>query len=217
MTGSSDEIRVYLADDHVIFREGVRSVLADDPGIRFVGQCGDGLTLVEEVKRIHPDVVILDIALPSLNGLDACREIRRRAEDTEVLMLTMRNDEQCIIDALENGASGYLLKDAPPDQLAEAVRSVAQGAIYLGWGIPKTVLQRLNREDRDPYKRLTTRERVVLQLIAEGKTNRQIGEELSISIKTVDTHRNRLMQKLDIHNQTELVKFALRKGIIRLD
>ncbi len=209
-------IDVFLADDHAMVREGLAALAAQDPGICVVGQCGDGLEVVEQVRQKQPNVVVLDITMPGLNGLDICRELTRKLQGVAVLILTMHDDEEFIASALENGASGYLLKEAAAEQLAEAIHRVARGELYLGPGMPKNVLQRVGRDEGDPYKTLTTRERQVLQLIAEGKTNRQVAEDLSLAVKTVDTHRTRLMRKLNIHDQTSLVKFALRKGIVPL-
>jgi len=211
-----DQILVYLADDHAMVREGLAALVGSDKAIRVVGQCGDGLKVVEEVRTLKPDVLILDITMPGLNGLDVCREISRKAPGTAILILTMHDDEQFIAKALENGASGYLLKEAAAGQLNEAVHAVAKGQLFLGPGIPRGVLQRIGQGTDDPYDQLTIRERQVLQSIAEGKTNRQIADELKLSIKTVDTHRSHLMRKLDIHDQTSLVKYAIRKGIVTL-
>lgn len=213
---TEERIKVLLADDHALFREGVASLLSRDPRIVVIGQCGDGLKVVDVASATEPDVVVLDITLPGLNGLDLCKELRRKVEAAAILIVTMHSSEQCILDALENGASGYLLKEADPGQFCEAIRAVAGGQVYLGAGIPRSVLDRLNRNESDPYKRLTLREKQVLQMVAEGKTNRQIAADLGISIRTADTHRNRLMQKLDLHSQTELVKYALSRGIISL-
>lgn len=209
-------ISVFLADDHVMVREGLAALVNREPGFTVVGQCGDGLLVVQRVKELKPDVVVLDIAMPGLNGLDVCRELSRKADAVGILILTMHDDEQFIARALENGASGYLLKESAAGQLAEALDTVARGQVYLGPGIPRSVLDRIGRSDGDPYDHLTTRERQVLQLITEGKTNRQIADELTLSIKTVDTHRSHLMRKLNIHDQTSLVKYALRRGIISL-
>jgi DNA-binding NarL/FixJ family response regulator len=193
-------------------REGLAALLAEEADIEVVGQCGEGLKVVDEVLEIKPHVLALDIMMPGLNGLDVCRELRRRATDTAVLILTMYDDEQFIARALSYGASGYLLKEAAGEQLSVAVRAVARGELYLGPGIPKTAVQQIGRGD--PYELLTTRERQVLQLIAEGKTNRQIATQLGLAVKTVDTHRSHLMQKLNIHEQTSLVKFAIKRGIV---
>lgn len=210
-------IRVYLVDDHTMVRQGLAALVTDQPDMEIVGQCGDGMTAIREARQLKPDVVILDITLPGLNGLDVCRQISRRCKGTSVLVLTMHADEEYVVRSLQNGACGYLLKEAAADQLNQAVRSVAAGELYLGPGISSRVLQRLAEgEQNDPYATLTARERQVLQQIAEGKTNRQVAESLGVSVKTVDTHRTRLMKKLGIHDQTSLVKYALRKGIVRL-
>ncbi|MCK5113917.1 MAG: response regulator transcription factor [Phycisphaerae bacterium] len=209
-----DKIEIFLADDHAMVREGLAALVEADEGIEVVGQCGDGLKVVSEVLACNPDVVILDITMPGLNGLDICRELVKKCDGISVLVLTMHSNEQFIAQALENGATGYLLKESAAEKLNEAIRRVASGEIFLGPGIPRNVLQRLGQIERDPYQKLSTRERQVLQLIAEGKTNRIVAEVLGLSTKTVDTHRTRLMRKLNIHDQTSLVKFAIRKGII---
>ncbi len=211
-------INLFLADDHTLVRQGIAALITKEPDIRVVGECGDGLKVLPDVLAIKPDVVVLDLAMPGLNGLDVCRQLTKKAKGTAVLVLTMHAEEEFIVRALENGASGYLLKEAAADQLAEAVRTVARGDLYLGPGVPRSVLGRLTAggNKTDPYNRLTTREREVLQLIAEGKTNRDIAEVLKLSVKTVDTHRAHLMRKLSIHDQTTLVKFAIRRGIVQV-
>ena len=211
-----ERITVFLADDHQVLREGLTLLLDRDPLISIVGQCGDGLKVVQQVRNVKPDVLILDVTLPGLNGLAVCEEVSRKVPGTSVIILTMHRGDDFVVGALESGASGYLLKDADSGQIIEAIHAVRRGEAYLGAGISRGVLTRLNTTDGDPYKRLTAREKQVLQLVAEGKTNRQIAQVLSITHKTVDTHRNHLMQKLDLHNQTELVKYALRKGLIVL-
>jgi len=210
-------IRVFLADDHVVVREGLASLLAKAGPFDIVGECGDGLKVTEQVCDCHPDVVVLDITMPGLNGVDICRELSRKARGAAVLILSMHDNEQFIVRALEQGASGYLLKECAGEQLCDAIQAVARGEIYLGAGISAGVLDRLAQGGQDPYDRLTTRERQVLQMIAEGMTNRMVGKKLHVAVKTVDTHRMRLMNKLDIHDQTNLVKFAIRKGLVPLD
>ncbi|HET6428312.1 MAG TPA: response regulator transcription factor [Phycisphaerae bacterium] len=213
----TEKIRLFLADDHTLVREGIAALIEREPDLSVIGQCGDGLKVVEEVLKVRPDVVVLDLAMPGLNGTDICRQLSRKARKMPVLILTMYADEEFIVRALENGAAGYLVKEAAGDQLAEAVRTVARGDLYLGPGVPRNVLSRLAAGTKsDPYNKLTPREREVLQLIAEGKTNRNIAEVLGLSVKTVDTHRAHLMRKLGIHDQTTLVKFALRRGIVGL-
>jgi len=210
-------ISLFLADDHTLVRQGIAALVNQTSDLRVVGECGDGLKVVEEVLKTKPDVVILDLSLPGLNGLDVCRQLSRKAKGTAILVVTMHTEEEFIVRALESGASGYLIKEAAADQLNEAVRSVSRGDLYLGPGVPRGVLARLTAgADADPYNRLTVREREVLQLIAEGKTNRHIAKILQLSVKTVDTHRAHLMRKLNIHDQTTLVKYAIRRGIVQV-
>lgn len=210
-------ISVFLADDHAMVREALAEALDREPGIEVVGQCGDGLAVVSEVRRQKPDVVVLDITMPGLNGLDVCRDITHRFKGISVLMLTMHDNKEFVATGLKYGASGYLLKEAAAEELVEAVRRVGRGELYLGSGIHIGHAPEGDGDGRpDPYDRLTTRERQVLQLVAEGNTNRIIAEQLGLAVKTVDTHRTRLMRKLDIHDQTSLVKYALRRGIVPL-
>lgn len=209
-----DTIRVLLADDHAMVREGLAALVSNEPDIEIVGQCGNGLEVLPRAQELNPDVVVLDITMPGLNGLDLCRDLTRRGDGIAVLMLTMHNDEGFVAQALDSGATGYLLKESAADQLGPAIRRVAAGELYLGPGISRKVLERIGNGGDDPYQRLSSRERQVLQLIAEGQTNRRIAEILGLATKTVDTHRTRLMRKLNIHDQTSLVKFAIRRGII---
>ena len=203
-----------LADDHTVLREGLCVLLEADPDITVISQCSNGLEVLPLAKSTCPDVIILDITMPGLNGIDICCELSRKTPDIAVVMLTMHNNEEFIIEALENGASGYLLKEVAADEVIHAVHAVARREVYLAEGIDKNVLSKLNKNRSDPYKQLTKREKQVLQLIVEGNTGRQIAEELSITHKTADTHRHNIMTKLDIHKQTELVKYAIRHGII---
>jgi len=213
---SDEAISVFIADDHAMVREGLAAIVSKDPQVEVVGQCGNGLAVFNLVAKHRPDVILLDISMPGLNGLDSCRELTRRHAGGAVLILTMHNDDQFVARALENGASGYLLKEAAATQLLQAVHAVANGELYLGPGISSSVVSCMSGRDKDPYNTLTTRERQVLQLVAEGKTNRKVAKELDLAVKTVDTHRTRLMRKLSIHNQTALVKYALKKGLITL-
>jgi len=210
-------IKVFLADDHNVVRQALAEMVAREPDFEVVGQCADGLTVVDAVLAAAPDVLVLDISMPGLNGLDVCREVTRKMDHVGVLILSMHDDEEFVARALENGASGYLMKEADNEQLLDAIHAVGRAELYLAPGISRTALQRIGRRDADPYERLTTREREVLQLIAEGKTNRHIAKALGLAVKTIDTHRTRLMNKLDIHNQTNLVKYALRRGIVPLE
>jgi DNA-binding NarL/FixJ family response regulator len=214
--GEENTISVYLADDHAMVREALAVLMAKEPDFTIIGQGGNGLEVLEQVRNLAPDVAVLDIAMPGLNGLDACREITKKCKGTAILILTMHDDEQFIAAALQNGAGGYLLKESAAQQLCEAIRRVKKGELYLGPGIPRSVLHRVGHEENDPHKNLTSREREVLQLVAEGKTNREIASILNLAVKTVDTHRTRLMRKLNIHDQTALVKYALRRGVVSL-
>lgn len=208
-------IRVFLADDHTLCREGLAALLAADRGMQIVGQCDDGLKVVEMVEQARPDVVVLGIALPGLNGLDVCRELTQRSK-AAVLILTRLADAEFVSKAFARGASGYLLKTVAGKLFLEAVRQVARGEKYVGPGVSQEHAQQAGQFDGDAYESLTNRERQVLQLIAEGRTNKQIAQRLSLAPKTVDTHRTRLMRKLNIHDQTTLVKYALKKGIVQL-
>jgi len=209
-------ISVFLADDHTVVRQALAEMIAKEPDFVIVGQCGDGLTVTRQVLAAKPDVLVLDISMPGLNGLDICREVTRKMRRVAVLILSMHDDEEFVARSLENGASGYLMKEADNDQLVDALQTVARGELYLAPGISRNVLHRLGRNAEDPYESLTLRERQVLQLIAEGKTSRDAAKDLGLAVKTVDTHRTRLMRKLDIHDQTALVKYALRRGIVQL-
>ena len=210
-------INVFLADDHTVVRQALAEMIAKEPEFRIVGQCGEGLKVTEAVLDAQPDVLVLDISMPGLNGLDICRAVTRKMKDLAVLILSMHDDEEFVAKALENGASGYLMKEADNGQLIAALRTVARKELYLAPGIPSTVLRRLGHSADDPYDRLTMRERQVFQLVAEGKTNREIAKELGLKIKTIDTHRTRLMRKMDIHDQTTLVKDAIRRRIVSVD
>jgi len=212
---SEQRIRVFLADDHTVVRQALAGSIARDPRFEVVGQCGDGLKVAPEVLAAKPDVLILDITMPGLNGLDVCREVTNTLKDVAILILSMHDDEEFVARALDNGAAGYLMKEADNDQLLEAIETVARGELYLAPGISRSVLQRIG--GKDPLNGLTSRERQVLQLIVEGRTNREVAEALGLAVKTVDTHRTHLMRKLNIHDQTSLVKYALRRGIVSLN
>lgn len=210
------KVAVFLADDHNVVRQALAELIARDGRFDVIGQCGQALKVVEQVRQLKPDVLVLDISMPGLNGLDICREVTRKARQVKVLILSMLGDEEIVVKALESGAAGYILKDADNDELLEAIAAVARGERYLGPGISAAVFHRLGRGGEDPYDRLSLRERQVLQLICEGRTTRKAAEVLGLAAKTVDTHRTRLMHKLGIHDQKALVKYALRKGIVTL-
>lgn len=218
-----DKIRVLLADDHTIVRKGLRSLLDNEPGIEVVGEADDGREAVQQVEDLQPDIVVMDIAMPSLNGLEATRLIKQRSPETKVLILTMHADEEYVHQLLRAGVSGYLVKKAAPTELVTAIRAAWQGESFLSPSISRQVIDEYilraggAKEEEDSFDKLTNREREVLQLLAEGHSNRQVAEILSISVKTVETHKSNLMDKLDIQNITELIKYAIRKGVIRLN
>ena len=212
-----EEITLFLADDHQIVVEGIMALVAKDTCIQVIGHCNDGLAVLDKVQAAQPDVLVLDISLPGMNGLDLCRMVKEKMPEVAVLMLTMHTNERCIADALENGASGYLIKEAVSREFCEAVHAVARGEVHLARGIPTSVLHRINREGPDPYDTLTDRERQVLQLSAEGKSNRQISDTLQVSSIAVDADHANLMQKLEFRSQTDLVKYAIRRYIITMD
>jgi two-component system response regulator NreC len=216
------KIRVLLADDHTIVRKGIRSLLDGEPNIEVVGEAEDGREAVDKVEQLTPDIVLMDITMPRLNGLEATRQIKKLFPQVNVLVLTMYTNEEYIFQLLQAGASGYLVKQSAPGELVSAIYAVHRGDSFLSPAISKTIIDEYLRQNEDTshedsYNALTLREREVLQLITEGCSNREVAEKLHISIKTVGVHRVNLMEKLNIHNTTELVKYALRKGIISLD
>jgi len=212
-------IRVLLADDHAILRDGLRALLGDESDMEVVGEADNGRWAVEQARLLKPAVDIIDIGMPLLNGLEATRQIRHDCPETRVLILTMHQNEEYLSQVLAAGASGYVLKEAAGRELVSAIRVVAEGGGFFSPAMARTLagmyVQSLEAESvHDPYDDLTAREREVLQLVAEGFSNRQIADTLHLSIKTVKTHRLRMMQKLDLHDRTELVKYAFQKGII---
>lgn len=209
--------RVFLVDDHGVVRQGLAELISKSSDFVVVGQCSGGIGAAEKILSAEPDVVVLDISLPGQSGLDVCRELSKKRRSLAILILSMHADEEFIARALENGACGYMVKDGDTEELLTALEMVTRGELYLAPGISRSVLQRLGRRGDDPYDRLTNRERQVLKLVAEGKTNREAAEALGVAVKTVDTHRTRLMRKLGIHDQTALVKFAIRKKLVSVD
>jgi two-component system response regulator NreC len=212
-------IRILLADDHAILRDGIRALLSDETDLNVVGEAENGRQALEQARALRPDIVIMDIGMPLLSGLEATTQIRRDVPEARVLILTMHQNEEYLAHVLAAGASGYVLKDVAGRELVSAIRQVAGGEPFFSPSMTKTLtslyLHSLEAErTHDPYDDLTIREREVLQLVAEGFTNHQIAEMLKLSIKTVKTHRLHLMQKLDLHDRTELVKYAFQKGII---
>ncbi len=212
-------IRVLLADDHAILRDGIRALLGDEPDMQVVGEADNGRLAVEQARALQPDVVLMDIAMPLLNGLEATRQIARDCPGVRVLILTMHQNEEYVQQVLAAGAAGYVLKHAAGHELVTAIRAVAAGGAFFSPMVARVLadayVESLSADEAPtPADELTAREREVLQLVAEGYTNRQIAALLSISIKTVKTHRLHLMQKLALHDRGELIKYAIQKGII---
>lgn len=214
------KIRVLLADDHAIVREGLRALLDEEGDIEVVGQAADGRDAVDQAQHLEPDVVVMDIGMPRLNGVEATRRILETNPDTRILILSQHQDDGHVLDALWAGATGYLLKRDAGADLTHGIRTIAGGGVVLHSQAARILLEAYLRCEcagrMDSFERLTNREREVLILVAEGYTNQQIAEILHISPKTVDGHRTSLMYKLGLHSRTEVVKYALRRQLIEL-
>ena len=208
------KIRIVLADDHSVVRQGFRRILEAQADMEIVGEASNGREALETATKLSPDVVVMDVAMPELNGIEATRRMGEAAPRTRVLALSMHKDSVYVREILRAGARGYLLKDAVDEDLIAAVRAVARGEGYLSPGVADAVLTDYRQHVSDPIDLLTTREREVLQLIAEGKTNKEIATLLNLSVYTVDAHRGRIMEKLNLHSTGELVRFAIRKGLV---
>jgi two-component system response regulator NreC len=215
-------IKVLLAEDHTIVRKGIRSLLDNEADIQVVGEAENGCDAVAKTEELLPDVVLMDYTMPILNGLEATRQIKKRFPDVKVIILTMHADEEYIFQSLQVGASGYLVKQTVPKELISAIQAVYQGESYLSPPISRVVIeeflrQTLSEQPEDSYEKLTDREREVLQLVVEGFASKDIADRLDISLKTVGVHRANLMNKLGIHTLPELIRYAIRKGIISLE
>jgi two-component system, NarL family, response regulator NreC len=210
----SKKTRILLADDHAVVRQGFRLILGAQADMEIVGEAGNGREAVSMSETLHPDVVVMDVAMPELNGIEATRRITEANPHTRVLALSMHKDSVYVREILRAGARGYLLKDSIDVDLLAAVRAVAKGEGYLSPAVSDSVLSDYRKHVTDPLDLLSSREREVLQLIAEGKTNKDIATLLNLSVYTVDAHRGRIMEKLNLHSTSELVRFAVRKGLI---
>jgi DNA-binding NarL/FixJ family response regulator len=214
-------ISIFLADDHPVVRRGMRALLEAEPDFTIVGESGDGLETVRQVERLKPNVLVLDLMMPGLNGLEALPILRQRVPNTRVVVLSLYADEPFVLQALRNGATSYLLKGCHPAMIVRAVRDAVNGRRYLSPPLSERAieayLERAQSGPLDPHENLTPREREVLQLAAEGHTNAGIAARLHLSQRTVENHRANLMRKLGLHNQTELIRYALRRGIIPLE
>lgn len=215
-------IKVFLADDHAVVRDGLRFLLEAEKNISVIGEAGDGREAVRQVKKLKPDVVIMDIAMPELNGIEATQQISEMVFSTRIVILSMHASKEHIFRALQAGAQGYLLKESAGQEVAKAVHTVHAGGRYLSQRIAETVIedyifQGRAASGRTPLDRLSSREREILQLVVEGKSSVGIAETLFLSPKTVETYRSRLMQKLGVKDFPSLVKFAIRHGVTTLD
>jgi two-component system, NarL family, response regulator NreC len=207
-------IRVVLADDHVLVRQGLKSLLERE-GFQVVAEASDGQEAVRYVQTLKPDIAVLDITMPILNGLDAARQMSLSSPKAKAILLTQHDDEQYLSEALDAGVRGYVLKSQVASDLIQAIRQVSRGEVYLSPGVSSAVMGAYRSKSQKPRDPLTTRERQVLQLIAEGKSTKDVASVLGISVKTAESHRTRLMQKLDIHETASLVLYAVRRGIVQ--
>ena len=211
-------IRVLLADDHAVLRAGLRALLAGEPDMEVVGEATDGNDAIAQAQLLQPDVLVLDIAMPRVNGLEVIRRLREEGFSVKVLVLTMHSEEQYLLQVLRAGGSGYVLKASADTELMEAIRTVHRGEAFLYPSATALLLEdyrdRKAEDDRDRFEDLSDREREVLALTAAGYTNQEIADKLIISAKTVDTYRSRIMEKLNLHHRSDLVKVALRRGLL---
>jgi DNA-binding NarL/FixJ family response regulator len=212
---------IVLADDHRIVRQGLHALLKAEADFNVIGEADDGLQALELVKKLKPDVVVLDLMMPGLNGLEVARQISKQMQHTKIIILSMYDDEGFVLEALSNGVSAYVLKDAGSSDLIQAVREVRAGHRYLSPPLSDRAIEAYQQMTKagtmDKYETLTTREREVLQLSAEGRTNSEIAARLGISVRTAETHRSRLMHKIGVHTQADLTRYALRRGIISIE
>jgi two-component system response regulator NreC len=214
-----NKVSIVLADDHTILREGLRALLSSDSNFEIVGEARDGREAVRCVEKLLPDLLLMDLSMPRMSGMDAIREIKRRYPDTKIIALTVHKTEEYLLTTLQAGADGYVLKDATHDELIMAIKNVMGGKSYLSPGVSEKVIEgylegRGNSLAVSSWETLSPREREVLKLIAEGYKNKEIAEDLCISLKTVEKHRANLMKKLDLHNAAALTVYAVERGLV---
>jgi len=215
------KIRILLTDDHTLFRQGIKTLLGNEADLEIVGEAANGAEAVEKMTELRPDVVLMDIGMPGLSSFEATRQIKKARPDTKILFLTMYDDEDYLVQCMEVGASGYVLKDSPAPQLLAAIRDVHRGGSYLS---PRMLSQlvddfrsRIKTAHRQPrFATLTAREKEILKFLAEGDSVKEIASGLNLSVKTVEAHKFNLMRKLDIHNKAHLVQYAIQKKIIKI-
>jgi len=214
-----NKLRIVLADDHTILRAGLRALLTADPGFEVVGEAQDGREAVRCVERLEPHLLLMDLSMPRMSGMEAIREIKKRFPDTRIIALTVHKTEEYLLATLQAGADGYVLKDATHDELVMAIKNVISGKSYLSPGVSEKVIEgylegKENPRSLSAWESLSQREREVLKLIAEGYKNKEIAEDLCISLKTVEKHRANLMKKLDLHNAAGLTVYAVERGLV---
>jgi len=210
---------VFIAEDHQLFRDGLKAMLASKDGLEVVGEARDGLEAINSIKKRQPDLLLLDLSMPRLSGISVIKELRRQFPDMRILVLTIHESDQYVIETFEAGANGYCIKDASRDELLLAMNSVLSGKTYISPGIAENVMEgylegHKKIKTRSPGETLTQREREVLKLLAEGYANKEIGDLLNISVKTVEKHRANIMQKLNLHNAAALTAFAIDQGMV---
>lgn len=207
-------ISILLADDHQVVRQGLK-VLLEREGFEIIGEASDGHEAVNLASRVRPDVAVVDFMMPRLNGLDAAVQIQRLSPNTKTILLTMYTEDQYVLEAFRNGLRGYVIKTQAAADLVQAIREVLRNAVYLSPGISRAVIEAYLSKSDLPSDPLTPREREVLQLVAEGKTTKEIASTLGLSVKTADTHRSKIMRKLEIHDTAGLVRYAIRRGLVQ--
>ena len=213
-----DKIRILVVDDHAVLRDGIRALLSTHEDIEIVGEASEGKEALAKVRELVPDVVVMDIAMVGMDGLEATRRIRKKNPEVKVLVLTQHDNREYILSAVKAGAAGYVPKRALGSDLVSAIRAVRKGGSFLYPSAAAAVIEDYLRQvEEEPYDRLTDREREILKLIADGRKSREIAAMLFISLRTVLGHRTKIMEKLNIHNHTELIKYAMRKGLVEMD
>jgi DNA-binding NarL/FixJ family response regulator len=217
-----DKIRIVIADDHAVLRSGLKAMLTYSPRFEVVGEASNGLEALKMLEEHHPDILILDLSMPDMNGTECIKEIRYRGIPCRILVLTMYDDEEYVKEVMRAGADGYILKKSADTELIDGIEKVSSGKKYLNESLSEKLLDNLLRtpdegpDRRDPYILLSTREREVLRFLAQGYTNSEIGEQLSLSAKTIDTYRSRIMHKLNVHRKSELVNYAIQYKLINM-